>query len=256
MQKQLSHPLLRTYSSKFKICDWILSYFPKHKVYVEPFGGCASILLNKLPSEIEVYNDLNADIYNLFNILRDSEKTKKLIHAIQNTPFSKTEYNSAFRNTVKPIEKARRLLLRTQLEFFSENKDPLAQNIPYLIGSWNDQPRILQYASERLRNTIIENRDALEIIDLYDSSETLFFIDVPLNRDRFLGSEEELISKVLSVQGKVVLCGWDNDLYHHSLTGWMMKKRIQPGRSKPECLWICPKSKQFDLFEGLMATGR
>lgn len=254
MQKQISHPLLRTYSNKFKISDWVLSHFPKHKIYVEPFGGCASILLNKLPSDIEVYNDSNTDVVNLFNILRDQERTQQLVHALHHTPFSKTEYNAAFRNTANSIEKARRLLVRTQLELFNDDKQPLALNIPHILSSWNEQPYILKYASERLKNTIIENRDALEIIDLYDSPETLFFIDAPLNRSEFNHIEEALISKVISIQGKVILCGWNNALYQHSLIGWQKKSHVQPGRTKPECLWICPKSKQFDLFEGIKAT--
>lgn len=254
MQKQISHPLLRTYSSKFKISDWVLSHFPKHKVYVEPFGGCASILLNKLPSEVEIYNDLNDDVFNLFRILQDSERAERLIHALHNTPFSKAEYNAAFRNTSNLIEKARRLLVRSQLDLFNNDKDPLSLNIPHILNTWNEQPHILKYASERLKNTIIENRDALDIIDLYDSDETLFFIDAPLNRDQFDHVEKALISKLTSIQGKVIMCGWNNALYQDSLIGWNKKIRLQPGRSKPECLWICPKSKQFDLFEGILTA--
>lgn len=257
MQKRITHPLLRIQSSKFKVSDWVLSFFPKHKLYVEPFGGCASVLLNKLPSEIEVYNDLNQDLYNLFSILREPEKAQSLKYVIENTPFSRQEFNSAFRNTKNSIEKARRLLIRSQLNFFEDNKQIDLQNgnLASNLDSWNQQPRIIEYASKRLKNTIIENKDAFEIIDLYDTPDTLFFVDYPLSSEQFSQREIELINKLICLKGKVILCGWDNALYHDLLNGWVKKKRQQPGRTRSECLWICPKTKQYDLFEGLPPTG-
>lgn len=256
MQKKISHPLLRIQSSKFKISDWVLSFFPKHRIYVEPFGGCASILLNKSPSEVEVYNDLNQDLYNLFYILREPEQAQSLIDAIENTPFSRQEFKQAFRNTPNSIEKARRLFIRSQLGFFDDGKstDIQSGNLASCLESWNQQPKVIQYASKRLKNTIIENKDALDVIDFYDSTDTLFFIDYPFSPEHVSNYETELINKLLYVKGKVILCGWDNALYHNLLNEWVKKKRIQPGRTRDECLWVCPKTKQFDLFEGLVST--
>lgn len=256
MQKKISHPLLRIQSSKFKISDWVLSFFPKHRIYVEPFGGCASILLNKSPSEVEVYNDLNRDLYNLFRILREPEQAQSLIYAVENTPFSRQEFKQAFRNTQNSIEKARRLFIRSQLGFFEDGKssDIQSGNLVSSLESWNQQPKVIQYASKRLKNTIIENRDALDVIDFYDTPDTLFFIDYPFPSEHVSKRETELINKLICVKGKVILCGWDNALYHDLLYGWVKKKRIQPGRTRAECLWVCPKTKQFDLFEGLTPT--
>ena len=256
MKRNISHPLLRIQSSKFKISDWVLSFFPKHRIYVEPFGGCASILLNKSPSEVEVYNDLNQDLYNLFYILREPEQARSLIDAIENTPFSRQEFKQAFRNTPNSIEKARRLFIRSQLGFFDDGKstDIQSGNLASCLESWNQQPKVIQYASKRLKNTIIENKDALDVIDFYDSTDTLFFIDYPFSPEHVSNYETELIDKLLYVKGKVILCGWDNALYHDLLNEWVKKKRVQPGRTRDECLWVCPKTKQFDLFEGLVST--
>ncbi|MCP0917775.1 DNA adenine methylase [Acinetobacter indicus] len=258
MQKSISHPLLRLQSSKFKISDWVLSFFPKHKIYVEPFGGCASVLLNKAPSDIEVYNDLNRDLYNLFSILRDPEKAQSLILAIEHTPFSRQEFKMAFRNTKNNIEKARRLFIRSQLGCFEDNKhiDLQSGSLISNLESWNQQPKVIDYASKRLKNTIVENKDALEIIDLYDSEDTLFFIDYPFPSENISCSEIDLINKLICIKGKVILCGWDNALYHDLLNGWVKKKRVQPGRTRSECIWVCPKTKQFDLFEGLTPSIR
>lgn len=256
MQKNFTHPLLRIQSSKYKVSDWVLSFFPKHKIYVEPFGGCASILLNKSPSEIEVYNDINQDLFNLFSILREPENAQKLKYAIENTPFSRKEFNAAFHNTKNSIEKARRLFIRSQLVFFADNKqvDLNSVNVGCSLDSWSQQPEMIQYASKRLKNTILENKDAFDVIDLYDTQDTLFFIDYPLSSEQLSKREMDLINKIICLKGKVILCGWDNALYHDLLDGWVKKKRIQPGRTRSECLWVCPKTKQYDLFEGLTSV--
>ncbi|HFG7030355.1 TPA: DNA adenine methylase [Acinetobacter baumannii] len=252
MQDKISHPLLMNYSNNFRVSDWILSYFPKHKVYVEPFGGAASLLLNKLPSTIEIFNDLNIDVFNFFNILRDNECSQKLAELINLTPYSRMEYKAAFKKTDDKIEKARRFLIRSHMTVFS---DALIQNTSSspssLIESWNDQPKCIQYASQRLKKTIIENMDPFEVIDKYDGNETLFFIDTPIPKKLNTASNAYLFEKLNNLKGMVIMCGWYDSQLPEILPNWTLMKKNGTKLTNDTCLWICPKSKQYDLFNGI-----
>lgn len=98
---------------KVRISSWVTSFFPRHRIYVEPFGGAAGVFLNKTPSPLEVYNDLNSDLVNFFRVLRDKEKAAELIRRLKLTPYSREEYYSFYPMPEgDDIERARALIVR------------------------------------------------------------------------------------------------------------------------------------------------
>lgn len=89
-------PVIRYHGGKARLADWIISHFPQHRVYVEPYCGAASILLAKPRAYGEVINDLSDDIVNLFRVLRDPAMAAMLESALRLTPYARSEFVAAY----------------------------------------------------------------------------------------------------------------------------------------------------------------
>jgi DNA adenine methylase len=81
------------YGGKYSHLDWLLPLLSKTTHYCEPFGGSAAVLLNREPSPVETYNDIDGQVVNFFRVLRDQKD--QLIEAIGLTPFSREEFRIA-----------------------------------------------------------------------------------------------------------------------------------------------------------------
>ncbi len=112
-------PLLRYHGGKCRIAPWVISHFPSHVTYVEPFAGAASVLLHKPRSRGEVLNDLDDEVYNLFCVLRT--RGPQLARQLELTPFSRAEYLKSIKPVKEPLERARRLVVRSFMGFGSDS---------------------------------------------------------------------------------------------------------------------------------------
>lgn len=271
----MNHPLIRYHGGKFRLADWIISHFPKHETYVEPFGGGASVLLSKSPSRMEVYNDLDNDVVNFFEVLRDQPSAIELAKQIELTPYSRTEFLNARADTDCKIEKARRLVIRAQMGFGSAGATKgntgfrldTARGGSDIVTIWQRQPKIIIQAAARLKKVLIENRDAIKVIQDHDRIDTLFFVDPPYVLDtRNMGGKaykheltnadhEQLVGVLLNCKGKVILCGYDHPIYQRLKWKKILKSVAAAGQSgsvlREEILWINPQAEnQGDLFGG------
>jgi len=83
------------YGGKYRHLNWLLPLLPYTHHYCEPFGGSASVLLNRKPSPVETYNDLDGEVVEFFRVLR--EERDALIEAISLTPYSRKEFVRAIK---------------------------------------------------------------------------------------------------------------------------------------------------------------
>ena len=160
----IRRPVLRYHGGKFKLARWIISHFPPHHVYVEPFGGAGSVLLKKQRAYAEVYNDLDGEIVNVFRVLRDVDQARELVRMLRLTPFARDEFELSYLVNGNPIEQARRTICRSMMGFASmvtgqwrtgfRNNSTRSGSTP--AGDWTNYPDALQAAIERLRGVTIE----------------------------------------------------------------------------------------------------
>jgi DNA adenine methylase len=222
------------YGGKFSHLDWLLPLLPKCHHYCEPFAGSASVLINREPSPVETYNDLDGEVVNFFRVCRDSGE--ELTKAIALSPFSREEFAiaCALDPAVPALERARRFYVRAR-----QVRIGLAQNatlgrwgnckntsragmsgiISRFLGGVEQMPDIAM----RLLRVQIENRPAIDVINLYDDKKTLFYCDPPYvhgtrgdsNAYAFEMTDEqhkELAATLNAVKGKVAISNYGCEL--------------------------------------------
>jgi DNA adenine methylase len=265
----ITSPPLRYPGGKWRLASWIIKQFPPHVCYVEPFAGGASVLFSKKPSTIEVINDLNDEVINFFQVLRDCPE--QLIYRLTLTPFAKQELRQAYDPTDDPIEKARRFYIRTRQGFgmgsgstfhdtgwrfqADDNRGTL------LIGEWGNLDA-LWGAAMRLKRVQVDKDDALTIIQRYDRRTTLFYADPPYVMSARSGkkyySEEmtdaqhrALADALHSVSGMVILSGYASPLYAELYGDWRMiskTTKTNGNGSATECLWMSPNADALEHY--------
>ncbi|WP_121822825.1 DNA adenine methylase [Halostella salina] len=187
---------------KTNIAQWITDQLPDHRVYVEPFGGSAAVLLNKPRSDIEVYNDLDRDIVQFFEVAR--EQTDELVEWCRRTPFSEelhNEWGRAFYRGERPddpVERAGRFLYLRYSQFGAKyhnhsgfKRDTLNAHVGE-SQSWANVEKKIRTTVDRLQGVSIQRNSFRDVIQRYDSADTLFYCDPPyLDREKLYPAGDE-----------------------------------------------------------------
>lgn len=269
------------YGGKFSHLDWILPLLPACHHYCEPFAGSAAILLNREPSPIETYNDLDGEVCNFFRVLRDSRQP--LIEAIGLTPFSREEFSIACEISPRltDLERARRFYVRARqvrtglaqsatVGRWANCKGTSRAGMSGVVSRWLGGVVALPDIAERLLRVQIENRPAIEVIELYDSPETLIYCDPPYVHEtrgdsnayghEMTDDDHRKLARVLNSSQSMIAfsnyeCGLMNELYPS--TKW--KKTVGPNRTihstkdtRREILWTnyCPSTSKHQKLIG------
>lgn len=270
MSTAITRPALRYHGGKFRLAPWILTFFPEHRIYVEPFGGAASILLQKKRVNSEVYNDLDSRIVNVFRVLREPYKAAELRRRIELTPFSREEFDATYTEPLDDLDAAHKTIVRSFLGHGSDSATRSCRTgfrakchdraLPSI--EWSTWPDSIPAFTDRLRGVVIEHRDAMEVIERYDTKETLIYADPPYlfstrtaiqNRTRSTqgyrhemdDDEHHRLARVLhSVKSMVVLSGYPSELYDSDLyADWQRFERkhvADGGKSRTEVVWLNP----------------
>ncbi len=254
------------YGGKFSHLDFILPNIPSDgRHFCDVFGGSAAVLINREPAPVETYNDIDSELVNFFEVLRDDGD--ELVRAISLTPFSRQELARAcvFETGLSKRERARRFFVRAR-----QTRTGLAQRssqgrwahcvltsrsgMAGAVSRWLGSVDGLAEITLRLQRVQIENAPALDVIRRYDTPETIFYLDPPYvhsSRGDTAAYENEMtddehaeLADALSlIRGRAVLSGYRTPLYDQLFRDW---RRIDaPVRTansvrqpRQESLWL------------------
>ena len=267
--KPLSRPALRWHGGKWRLGPWIIEHMPEHRLYVEPYGGAASVLLRKPRAYSEVYNDLDREVVGLFHVLRDPTQAARLTDLLRITPYARSEFEAAYEPCACPIETARRLVVRSFMGFGSDGhnaavntgfRSSATRNGTTPAHDWRNYPEELTALTQRLAGVVIENRPALDVMKQHDGPDTLHFCDPPYmpetrsDKSRKGGEpyhaykhemapedHEALLEALSRLKGMVLLSGYRNALYDDFLSDWecIERRTLADGaRERVEALWL------------------
>ena len=177
------------YGGKYSHLDFILPNIPRDAThFCDVFGGSAAVLCNREPCPVETYNDLDSELVNFFETLRN--QPDELLRLISLTPFSREELARACacEHGLSALERARRFFVRAR-----QTRTGLAQTssegrwahcvltsragMAGAVSRWLGSVEGLAEIAQRLQRVQIENAPAIDVIARYDTPETVFYLD-------------------------------------------------------------------------------
>ena len=262
------NPPFGYFGSKNKIALQLCTHLPPHNCWVEVFCGSAALTLRKVAAPIEIINDIDRNIINLFEQLRDNHL--ELCDKIELTPYAEEELKNARikKNNLSNVERARRFLIQSMMAIngvFGEERGGFSYSDSYSrnghdarVNRWKNMPERLKSVVERLKNVRIENKDARKLMLRYlYRPATLLYLDPPYFAERTNGynkdaNDQQFHKEILTLADKarcmVFISGYENELYNRMLTekkGWTRKSietttKDSTGQShlRTEVIWM------------------
>ena len=268
----VSNAVIKYPGAKWGVAPWVISHFPEHRSYLEPFFGSGAVLFTKSRSAIETVNDIDGDVVNLFDWIR--KDPARLAHAIRFTPYARDEYDRAWAAQYTETDNFRRAVnfyirmmmghgFRTTGEKVGWKNDVQGREAAYAAKCWAKTPEVIIQAAERLRGVQIENRPAVELIRRFNYQNVLIYADPPYmlgtrqNRKQYRhemtdDDHMELLEAIKAHRGPAIISGYDSDLYNRELKGWYKDGRTsftQTASRRREILWMnFEPAAQMELF--------
>jgi DNA adenine methylase len=260
-------PPFKMHGGKYYLCDWIIGYFPanyEEYTYVETSGGAGNVILNKLSSVKDIYNDVDKNLYNAMHQIKTNSSV--LYDLLKEIEYTKENFEKALLRREKAegddpnrcIDEiiARRMSRGGLRKKFSWS-NRLRNHRPGEINAWENFKDNLLKISNKLQKVEIESMDQKELVLKYDSEKTLFYSDPPYLKgtrktfgeyDHEMSDEEhiEWCELIKTLKGKVIISGYMSDVYQNILKDWNVKSKLVTNNAsqkkskneRTEILWI------------------
>lgn len=253
MSKTITRPPFKCHGGKSYLKQFIIENLPSNyeeMVYVEPYAGAASVLLNKLPGPEEILNDMSFGIFQIFKAIRDNASI--FMKLLEESNYTAETFEQALKRSKQtfdlPIEKAvneyiLRRMSRGGLKKSFAWSERLRGGQPGDVNAWKTSIEQIPDLSFRLKNVYIFNKPAIEVIKAFDRKDTLLYVDPPymqstrISKDSYeefemdTNAHKKLCDVLSCFRGKVVISGYDSELYQQYFSNWRKLERTVPNHS-------------------------
>ena len=239
---------LKWFGGKGQMITKLMQHVPLGgRPYCEPYMGAASLFFARPPAPVEVLNDLDGELVNLFRCLQNPETFGQLKHRLLHTLYSRAEFARALEilqdaTVTDPVLRAWAFYVKANQGVTGEVRTPgnwsrgfvSASGISGVVNNWIMRLTMLDDWHKRLLVAQIDNRDAIEVIRYWDTPEAVFYIDPPYHHETrsehhaYMYAAEtdhfhhvRLVRALLGCRGAVVLSCYDHPVYAPLLeAGW------------------------------------
>ncbi len=199
---------------KRNLAKQIIALFPEHTTYVEAFAGGAQVLFHKEKSKVEVLNDLDSEIYNLFKICQTHyEELIRYFHFMLVGRKWYEVLKATDPRTLSDVQRAARYLYLLKSSFASRVSRPNYHWHVVQPPGFNLErlPQLIENAHARLARIQLECLPYEDVLQRYDRPTTLFYLDPPYYNKKLYTynfSDADFVKleeRLRSVRGKFIL---------------------------------------------------
>lgn len=232
---------IRYFGGKNGMAKTILNYFPKpteYNTYIEPFGGSFGVALhNPNIPQVEIYNDLDHNVYSLFRVLVDNNMFGQF-RTMCDTILYSEEMRKTYLKELKELtfENTPSHLIQRAFKFFYVNRTSrngiggfsvnlsvrrsMSKSCSDMLSTVENLPQL----HDRLSKVIVTNQDGIKLINKYSqNTNTFIYCDPPYhqitrtntryNVDMDNSTQEKFINEIINAKCKILISGYDNELY-------------------------------------------
>ncbi len=242
--------------SKVTLAPWHVALMPKTKYYVSVFGGTAAEFMFRRPgASIEIYNDIDEDLHNMWSVIRNPKTCRLLSRMLLATENGRKQFDEC-RQALNDPDSVRRAWAYMMLGNCGYPASPVRTRSWYSPNrhSWYNLPRHLRWWCDRMRRVQVEHKDWRILVDKFNRPDALLYCDPPYHHDERrsttlyrneLTNEDhiDLLCRLRQSQAKVMVCGYPNDIYDQLLARWTRRDRkvrctIGKHDERVEVLWL------------------
>jgi len=225
---------IKYFGGKGTMFNSIIEYFPKKKeynTYIEPFGGSYSIGLKKDPVEIEIYNDMDQNVYSLYKVLSDPVMYKEFKRNCDLVFYSEDIRSEHIKNlkdeTISMVERAFSFFYVNRTSHngvggFSKNtyiRRGMSKSVSDFLSAIDRLPEL----HDRLSKIIVTNMDGMKLIRKFNRENVFMYCDPPYeqstrtstryNVDMDRAAHVDFLEAVIESKSKILISGYHCDLY-------------------------------------------